>query len=246
MADHSPALQLYTLRTSLTTDLAGTLERAATIGFDNVELYRFEQYRDEYRTALAATGLHPISAHADLIRGDARGAIETALALGVGTLIEPRIDAARWTTRHDIADAAAELNGVARIARDHGVAIGYHNHDHEVTHEFDGKTGLEVFAEALDDDVVLEFDLFWAEVGGTSAVDLVAELGDRVRFLHVKDGPYSRALVDQVSAGEGEMPVEAVLKAAPEATRIVEFDDCAGDVFDAVARSLRYLAEVGR
>ncbi|MEH0421393.1 MULTISPECIES: sugar phosphate isomerase/epimerase [unclassified Streptomyces] len=248
MTERLYSVQLYTLRDGITTDLPGTLERVAAMGFENVELWRFEQYRDEYRRALSETRLRPLSAHADLVDGggDASAVVRAAAELGIGTLIEPRIGAERWTTRGDIEAAAARLNAVARRARDEGVTIGYHNHDHEVRHDFDGRTGLEVFAEALDDDVVLELDTFWAEVGGASAVELISRLGARVKFLHVKDGPYTTTLSEQQPVGQGAMPVTDILKAAPEAVRIVELDDYAGDMFDAVRQSLRYLMEVDR
>ncbi|WNM31968.1 sugar phosphate isomerase/epimerase [Streptomyces sp. Li-HN-5-11] len=246
MTEHRYSLQLYTLRDSIKTDLAETLRRVAAMGFDNVELWQFEQYRDEYSRTLAETGLRPLSAHAMLVRQDARAALRTAAELGVGTLIDPRIDAARWATRADIEAAAAELNAVAELARDEGITIGYHNHDHEVRGDFDGRTGLEVFADALDDDVVLEVDMYWAEVGGVSAAELVSRLGDRVAFLHAKDGPYSKAVSEQQPLGKGAMPVVDVLKAAPDAVRVVEFDAYDGDIFAGVEESLRYLVEVDR
>ncbi|MFJ8048320.1 sugar phosphate isomerase/epimerase family protein [Streptomyces luteogriseus] len=246
MSDHLYSVQLYTLRDGITSDLAGTLKRVASMGFENVELWRFEQYRDDYRRALAETRLRPLSAHASLVDGNASAAVRAAAELGIGTLIEPHIIARRWTTRADIEAAAASLNAVARLARDEGVTIGYHNHDHEVRHDFEGRTGLEIFADALDDDVVLELDTFWAEVGGASAVELISRLGARVRFLHVKDGPYTKTLAEQQPVGQGAMPVTDILRAAPEAVRVVELDDYAGDVFAAVQQSLRHLLEVDR
>ncbi|KOG34465.1 sugar phosphate isomerase/epimerase family protein [Streptomyces resistomycificus] len=248
MTTHPYSVQLHTLRNAIPTDLPGTLARVAAMGFENVELWRFEQYRDEYRDALAETRLRPLSAHADLVDtdGDASAVVRAAAELGIGTLFEPRIRAGRWTTREDIEAAAADLNTVARLARDEGVTIGYHNHDHEVRQDFGGRTGLEVFAEALDEDVVLELDTFWAEVGGACAVELISRLGARVRFLHVKDGPYTTTLLEQQPLGQGAMPVADILKAAPDAVRVVELDGYAGDPFDAVQQSLRYLTEVDR
>lgn len=42
------------------------------------------------------------------------------------------------------------------------------------------------------------------------------------------------------------MPVADILKAAPDAVRVVELDDYAGDPFEAVQQSLRHLVEVDR
>lgn len=240
------AVQLYTLRASLQEDLPGTLKRVAALGYEAVELYRFEEHFDAYESALRETGLRAISAHADLVEGDAGNAIRTAVALGVTTLVEPRIAAARWRSRAAIEAAATDLNAVAAVARDAGVAVGYHNHHEEVAIDIDGTTGLEIFAEALVEDVVLEVDAFWAEVGGVSAPALLGRLGDRVKFLHVKDGLYSRNLTSQTALGMGRMPLAEILAAAPSAARIVELDDFAGDIFTAVEESRKFLAAVDR
>jgi sugar phosphate isomerase/epimerase len=91
---------------------------------------------------------------------------------------------------------------------------------------------------------VLEVDTFWTTVGGVSAPDLLRTLGDRVRFIHVKDGPIKREPKTQLPAGQGEMDVPAVLAAAPQAVRVLEFDDYAHDPFDGLAESFRYVSEL--
>jgi len=237
------SLQLYTVRRHLDEDVAGTLAKVAEAGYTAVELYRLEQYRDRYRNGLKVTGLRAISAHADLVTGDLDALLTIARELGVETLIEPRIAQEQWATRTSIQEAAARLNEVARISLDTGIQVGYHNH-HEEMAQIDGRTALEIFADALDDDVVLEVDVFWAEVGGVSAADLLRRLGPRVQLLHLKDGPRSHELLTQRPLGQGDIPIGAVLAAAPDAVRIVEFDDYAGDPLAGALESLRYLEEV--
>jgi sugar phosphate isomerase/epimerase len=56
----------------------------------------------------------------------------------------------------------------------------------------DGRTALEYFANLLDPAVVLEVDTYWVAVGGQGPVDILTELGDRVKFIHIKDGPLSQ------------------------------------------------------
>jgi sugar phosphate isomerase/epimerase len=75
-------------------------------------------------------------------------------------------------------------------------------------------------------------------------LDLLGRLGDRVRFLHVKDGPKTRDVKAQLPAGEGDMDIPAVLAAAPEAMRVLEFDDYEGDTVDGLAASLAYVRSV--
>ena len=82
-----------------------------------------------------------------------------------------------------------ELNQAAVKAADHGLRLGYHNHDFELSSIVGGRPGLEVLADALDPAVILEVDTYWAAVGGQDVPALLGRLGDRVRYLHVKDGP---------------------------------------------------------
>ncbi len=66
--------------------------------------------------------------------------------------------------------------------------VGYHNHWWEVERDFDGRHGLEVLADHLAPEVVLEVDTYWATVGGADVPALLGRLGDRVVALHIKDG----------------------------------------------------------
>jgi hypothetical protein len=51
------------------------------------------------------------------------------------------------------------------------------------------------------------------------------------------------AFKNQVPAGQGEVDVRGILTAAPQALRVIEFDDYTGDVFDGIAQSFAWLKE---
>ena len=97
------------------------------------------------------------------------------------------------------------------------------------------------FAEALDEAVVLEVDTYWAYAGGADVPALLRRLGDRVVALHVKDGDGGLDTSTQVPVGSGRLPVWDFLAAAPDALRVVELDDSAGDLVEATAASRRFL-----
>ncbi|MBD8702605.1 MULTISPECIES: sugar phosphate isomerase/epimerase [Frigoribacterium] len=235
------SVQLYTVRDAIAADLPGTLQRLADIGYTQVEPWGFVERVDEYAEALPAAGLTAPSAHAKLVGQDLQPIFEAAVRLGVSTVIDPHIDETRWITREDVEAVAAELGEVAEAARAHGLTVGYHNHAFELENLIDGTPALEVFAAALPADVVLEIDTYWVEVGGVDAAELLARLGDRVRFLHIKDGPKTKDDTEQVAVGRGTMPVRDILRAAPQALAVVELDDHNGDVFTALEQSHSFL-----
>ena len=102
-----------------------------------------------------------------------------------------------------------------------------------------------MLADELDPDVLLEVDTYWAAVGGQDVPALLGLLGNRVRYLHVKDGPVTRD--DPMTAvGAGKMPVADILAASPSAEwKVVELDACATDMMEAVADSIAWLARHG-
>jgi sugar phosphate isomerase/epimerase len=239
------SVQLYTVRDVLTGDLPGTLRRVADLGYRNVELYGFVDLADQYSELLPAVGLVAPSAHARLLGQDVAVIFEAAKKIGVTAVIDPHIDRELWTTRQDIATAAASLNAIARVGADHGLTIGYHNHWWETENRIDGAPALEIFADQLDAGVILEVDTYWAEVGGVSAADLLRTLGERVQLIHVKDGPLTHEDQDQVAVGSGKVDILGILAAAPQALRVVELDGSSGDIFDALADSFAYLTANG-
>lgn len=239
------SVQLYTVRDAIATDLPGTLRRIADIGFTNVELAGYVDRAAEYAEALQAAGLTAPSGHARLLDGaDLEQVFAASVTVGMTTLIDPHIDEARWTTREDVEAIARELSAVAERAADHGLALGYHNHAFEFENHIDGVSAYEVFADALHDDVVLELDTYWCQVGGSDAAAVLRKLGDKVAFLHVKDGDGTKNDKAQVAVGNGIMPVREIIAAAPQAQQVIELDDHEGDVFQAVADSHAFLEGV--
>lgn len=264
----SPSVQLYTVRDHVAADLPGTIARLAQIGFTRVEPYDFVDRADALARAFADTGITAPSAHAPVIdAADPARIFGAAAELGVGTVIDPFLPTERWQSADDARRIAERANALAEIAAESGVRFGYHNHNWEFSHTVDGVPVFTFFAEALAPAVVLEIDTFWSTVGGVDTPALLRSLGDRVQFIHVKDGivsgeiatslPSSESALDvpdalaaafknQLPAGRGQVDVAAVLAAAPQALRVVEFDDYAGDIFAGVAESLAWLAENDR
>ncbi|MFD0020766.1 sugar phosphate isomerase/epimerase family protein [Streptomyces sp. NPDC058382] len=240
------AVQLYGLDEAMTTDRRGTLRRLAAMGYPGVEPYDVLSDPHGLRADLDEFGLRACSAHA-WVTGDQRDEILHALAVvGTDTAILPYVPPERFADRESVAAVAAEINAAARAAADHGVRIGYHNHDFELSTSIQGRPALEVLADLLDPGVLLEVDTYWAAFGGQDVPDLLRRLGERVRYLHVKDGPLTGREDDHVAVGTGRMPVSEILAAAPAAQwHVVELDRCATDMFEAMAQSLAHLTSEG-
>jgi sugar phosphate isomerase/epimerase len=240
-----PAVQLYSVREQLPGDRKGVLKRIAAAGYGAVEAVNVLSDTDGLRADLDEAGLTVCSVHAIPASEQAAEVLTAAKTLGASTVIVPYLPPARFATAESVADVARELNEMAARAADAGLRLGYHNHDFELSSIVGGRPALEVLTSSLDVGVLLEVDTYWAAVGGQDVPELLARLGDRVRFLHIKDGPITKD--DPMTAvGAGRMPVAEILAAAPSAEwHIVELDRCATDMLSAVEQSLRWLAERG-
>lgn len=254
------SVQLYSLHKALEADLDGSLSRLADIGLTTVEAFDFVRRADALKTSFDRYGLSAPTAHAILIEDDVATpdglltvpplgeTFAAARELGVEVIIDPFVPRERFADLNDVQRNADKLNAVAKQAAEHGLRVGYHNHEHELTATIDGRPVFEVFADLLDPSVCLEVDLYWATASGVNPVELVDRLGDRVLAVHVKDGPIRPGMSsqqlpqDQQPAGKGDVPLRKSLAAAKGARyAIVEFDHYAGDIFDGIAESYQYL-----
>src|ERR1700761_5149572 len=160
------ALQLYTLRDELAGDRAGVLKRLAGFGYRTVEPYDVLTDPDVLRAELDAAGLSVCSVHTRPFGDDAEAAFRGVRAVGADTAIVPHISPERFADADSVRAVAGELNEAAKRAAQHGLRLGYHNHDFELSSLIGGRPALEVLAGQLDPEVILEVDTYWAAVGG--------------------------------------------------------------------------------
>jgi sugar phosphate isomerase/epimerase len=238
------ALQLYTVRDQLTSGRMPVLKSVRGYGYGAVEPYDVLTDPEALRADLDEAGLAVCAVHAKALGEDADAFLDGATTVGADTVIVPWAPPERFADADAIGALARELNEGAARAAGRGLRFGYHNHAFELA-VVDGRTGLEALADALDPAVLLEVDTYWAAVGGQDVPALLGRLGDRVRYLHVKDGPVTKD--DPMTAvGGGRMPVADILAASLSAEwRVVELDRCATDVLTAVRDSLTWLTGRG-
>lgn len=260
------AVNLFSVRRELIREFEGTLSRIAAMGYAGVEPMVFgpvplealpEDMRvptpapAKYRELLDGLGLATASLHAPLPEGDvADYALDYAAALGTDQLV-----LASFMAMPDVANAHADAGVLARaidrfgvaseLAAKRGVALGFHNHHFEWEVDLDGRFAWDLFWEGVDPRVNAELDVYWAQTAGRDPVAEIAALGPRVRRIHLKDGPCVLG-EPQVALGAGEVDIEACARAATHADwHIVELDECATDMFDALEESLAYLVARG-
>jgi sugar phosphate isomerase/epimerase len=236
------ALQLYTVRSEAEISVRGTLERIKKLGYGAVETAGLYGLRPtDMREELGAADLRLCGSHIPL-----PGPSEVSEALGqVVELASPvaisSLQAANFADHGSVCRAADRLNVLVDPAQDLGLKIGYHNHWWEFSKLPDGTLPYDVLVDHLDPRVVLEVDTYWALVGGVDPASLIQAREERVRYLHVKDGPIDET-APHVAVGQGKVNVPRILSASRSIDwYVVELDESDGDIWEALESSVAYL-----
>ena len=237
------ALQLYTVRRLLATDLPGTLAAVAEVGYRSVELAglpdtaarrarppprRRRACRRSPRTR-AWTGCGPT-------RTPSRSGCGCWAARGSSCPRCPRRTAGRSSR---VRRFAAELGRLAETLSDHGLHLGYHNHDFEFA-PIDGTTAFDVLLSELPAEIEIEVDVYWVSIGGGDPVAAIRAARDRVRMLHMKDRAPDATSRD-VPAGSGVLDFPGIVDAGRAARvhwYIAELDDPGDEIADISAAAV--------
>jgi sugar phosphate isomerase/epimerase len=238
------ALQLYTVRQLLATDLPGTLRAVAAAGYRAVELAGLPETRPgELARLLHEAGLEVIASHEsiDRLRDDANAVADRLAEVGCPRVIVPWLPENDRRTIDEVRTFAESLGGFARRFAQRGIRLGYHNHAFEFLPLGD-TTLWDVLLAELPAEVEIELDVYWVSVGGRDPVAEIRATAKCVRLLHMKDLAPGREPRD-APAGEGILPFPEIIEEARAAGvewYVVEQDD-PRDPLEDVARAYRYL-----
>ncbi len=227
-------LMLYTVREDCARDFEGTVRAVAAMGFEGVEVFDLHGHSAEVVHGwLEELGLAAIGRHARLeaIETSLPELAEEARALGWSRVSVSWIDPANLGDP----ELPGQLARAAAAAAEHGLELGYHNHDAELQPLASG----EVFLDLVPPELFLELDLGWVWFAGRDPVELLERAGARCPLVHVKDFA-SRDRSAFCPVGDGVVGYDRVLPAAVRAGvdwLIVEQDETDGDALAAVRRS---------
>jgi sugar phosphate isomerase/epimerase len=241
------ALQLYTVREALAHDFAATVRRVAALGYRGVETAGFPGTTPQVAGRLfRELGLEVCGAHSPLPLGERKQEVlETLAALGCRRMILPWQPPENFATADGIRRVCDLLNEANAVAQPLDLTVGHHNHWFEYQ-RVGGRLAADIMLDHLAPEVFLEVDTYWVKTAGADPVDVIRKLGRRAPLLHIKDGPAKRD-VPMTALGEGVMDLPAVVAASQGQAEwlIVELDQCATDMLEAVQKSYAYLTRNG-
>ena len=219
-------LQLYTIRDAMRRDVAGTLQRVAALGYQEVETYGFDPeaigYYNlparEFAARLRDHGLTTPSGHYDLNRfataSDADlhryvdRCMEGARLLGQRYVTWPFLEEPLRPIEH-FSRIVARFNGIGERMAKGGLQFAYHNHGFEFT-EQNGRVPYDVVLRETDPALVkLQVDLYWLSRDSDKPPRYWFERAPgRYEMWHVKD--LHKVSRDYTELGHGTIDYTAI------------------------------------
>jgi sugar phosphate isomerase/epimerase len=231
----------------LAEDFAGVMQKVADAGYVGVEpaLGVLGTTPDEAAWLFRELELEVPSTHAPLPLGENQARV-LDFAATVGC---PRIISGKgpddFKTLDLIKQSCDQFNQAQAVAAENGLTFGIHNHWWEFE-QVEGRYVYQVMLEHLDPAIFFQIDTYWVQTAGPDPAQVVQELGPRAPLLHIKDGPAVKGQ-PHVAVGDGVLDFHSIVRAGGDALEwlVVELDDCATDMVEAVVKSCRYLVEEG-
>jgi sugar phosphate isomerase/epimerase len=244
-------LQLYSVRTLLPTDYAGTLKQIGALGYKEVEAAGFFNLPvEQVKTAMQAAGLRCVSAHypLPLLRQHLDEILTFCKSLGVGYVVcsspmHQQEGAKGPLTLDDWRWSADQFNQVATKVETAGMKFAYHNH----YAEFGAINGILPYDELLKHTdpakVSFELDCGWVIVGGQDPVHYLKQYPTRIVMLHIKDFKDNKP--PSVELGTGSIDYAPIFAAAAATGHIrhafVEQEEFQGPIMEALAVDAKYM-----
>jgi sugar phosphate isomerase/epimerase len=256
-------LQLYTVRSEMKKDFAGTLGKVANIGYREVEFAGyFDHSPQEIRKLLDSLGLAAPSAHVayDTLGDTWPGVIEAAKGVGHSYIVCPWIPEQIRNRSEGWKQAAETFNRAGEASKKAGIQFAYHNHNFEFA-PVNGKLPYDMLLAETDPDLVkMEMDLCWITVGGQDPLAYFSRYPGRFPMVHVKD---VKKIPERTASDKGPIPMERIMpdmtdvgRGAIDWKRIFAQSNTAGikhyfveqdepkSPFDSIKNSYAYLKEL--
>ncbi|MEA4863465.1 MAG: sugar phosphate isomerase/epimerase family protein [Victivallaceae bacterium] len=241
------SVQLYSLRDETAKSLEHVLDELSGMGFRAVEPAGFMgRTPSEFKKLCSDRGLAIPSSHSPWAQldGTLSKSMEEAHELGLDRMV-CGYGAQDFESVDAIKATADKVNAMVEKVGREGFTLFMHNHYWEFE-RLDGRLKYDIFLDMVPG-VKLELDTYWSSnFGAENAAAMVERFSERIVLAHIKDGSFVRNAAN-LPLGEGKMDIKAVVGALPESARtlVIEFDTCAGNIFDAVRCSREYLVSNG-
>ena len=202
------ALQLYTVRNTMSADFEGTLKKVKEMGYDGVEFAGlFGKTAKEVKSLCETIGLIPISAHVPFVDMMNNPSILKIYAeIGCEYVVIPYLTEEYRPGQekfNEVIEGAKILGEKANVL---GLKLAYHNHDFEFK-KINGEYALDILYKEVPASLLqTQLDTCWVNVGGENPVAYLHKYAGRAEMVHLKDfvGSKSENMYELIGIDEGQ------------------------------------------
>lgn len=229
------SVQLYSVRDEMQKNPLTTLEKISQIGFRHIEPANYVNQKvygygaTEFRKITDDLGLEVNTSHTPFKKTDwnistkdltdsFKKTIDDALIMGQKILIVPSFD---WdkTNWDQVKKGIEAFVGMAEIAKQAGLRIGYHNHDQEFTQTFNGEPLYDLMMKEWNPlTICQQLDVANMAIAGVDPMTYLRKYPHHFESLHVKD--LVKATSKSTRLGDGDLNLDAILAFARKNTTI--------------------------
>lgn len=252
------AIQLYTVRDSISENLEKTLERLANLGFTELEIYGyngtfFGKTRNEFQSVLKNVGLKVISSHhtTGILHSDQgtllknwEKSVEDLHFIGSQYMVCSYLfpEERNFENYQKLPEL---LNKSGEITKKAGIQFAYHNHDFEFEKFDDSRNIYDFILENTSSDLVkMELDLYWISKAGIDPLVYFEKYPKRFPLWHIKD--MKAKTKDFTEIGNGIIDFERIFDAQKQAGLqhwFLEQDSSDKDIFESIKISKKYILD---
>ena len=235
------ALQLWSVQMGQDADIFATLEKTAAIGYDGVEFAGyFGKTAAELKAKLTELNLQCVSSHVpcDDIVNKSDEVIAFAQELGIKYIVGP------YATFEDLTKWLELINQLGAVKEKYeaaGLQLLFHNH-HEEFKKINDRYIMDLMMENISGG---EFDTYWIEFAGMSAIDYLKQYAGRVPLVHIKDMAACRTQSTEV--GNGVLDIAGIVvqaKASGAEWLVLEQEAFTRDRFESVEIGFNNLKKI--
>ncbi len=199
----SVGIQLYSVRDEIFKDPKGVLQKIATAGYNEVEMFGLDAITNkfygltvkEFAQLLKNNNLKSPSGHYMPDKflfengngDDVKNFCDVCHTLGNKYFIIPWMSEEKRKNIDQYKVLAERINKAGELCKTTGIQLAYHNHDFEFA-DMNGEQGYNILLNNTDKDLVkMEMDLYWVVRAGYNPVELFKKHPGRFHLWHVKD-----------------------------------------------------------
>lgn len=243
----------FTFRRSFPNGIPETLDTIVSMGFTSIEGGGGDMDPYEYKKLCESKGLTipSMGTGYNTLVEDPLSVIERAKILGAEYVMCAWLPHEKGNfTLENARKTVEDFNTFGKILADSGITFCYHAHGYEFQPYEDGTLLDYIIQNTNPEYVSFEMDIFWIQFGGGDPAALLDKYGSRWKLMHVKDlrkGVQKdlTGLTDtdnDVTVGDGELDIPAILKAAKRAgIKHYFIEDESDRIITQIPKSIAYL-----